>query len=107
MTNYSLKFLYSRIRKPTLTKQQTQSRVCQEIFVAKVGNSETLSSKIVFKGGLIIDALSNGQRGYTKDIDFDLIKYPLSSNALFSFVEEINKSPIFDNINSQLKISKN
>ena len=98
MTNYSLKFLYSRIKKPTLTKQQAQSKVCQEIFIAKIGDSEILSSKIVFKGGLILDSLSNGQRGYTKDIDFDFIKYSLSNESISLFVEELNKASSFNNV---------
>ena len=98
MTNYSLKFLYSRIKKQTLTKQQAQSKVCQEIFIAKIGSSDVLTSKTVFKGGLIIDALSNGQRGYTKDIDFDLIKHPLSIDGLLSFIDELNKSSAFSNV---------
>ena len=98
MNNYSLKFLFSRVKKPTITKQQAQSKVCQEIFVSKIGSDPILSSQIVFKGGLIIDALSKGQRGFTKDIDFDFVKYPLSNHAISSFVAKLNESEHYSNI---------
>ena len=103
MINYSLKFLYSRIKKPTLSKQQTQSKVCQEIFISKIGSHQNLSSKIVFEGGLIVDALSKGKRGYTKDIDFDFIKYPLSNESISLFVDELNESNDFRNIKIEIE----
>lgn len=100
----SLKYLYSRIKKPELTKQQAESRVCQEIFILKIGSSPTLSKRVAFKGGLIIDSLARGNRGYTKDIDFDFIKYPLSNDGLNSFIDDLNNIKIFSNI--KISISK-
>ena len=72
MKELTLKFLYSRLKSKELSKEQTESKVCQEIFISKIGNNKDLSKKVAFKGGLIIDSLSHGQRGFTKDIDLIL-----------------------------------
>lgn len=98
MMEQSLKFLYSRIKKPEYTKEQAESKVCQEIFIMKLGASEILSKRIAFKGGIILDSLARGERGYTKDIDFDLIKYPLSNEGLSSFVDDLNKVDAYRNV---------
>ena len=94
----SLKFLYHRIKKTNITKEQAESKVCQEILISKIGNDSFLVSKVAFKGGLIIDSLSRNRRGYTKDIDFDLIKYPLSYDALCDFFSRLSKCQPYQNI---------
>ncbi len=98
MKTQTLKFLYSGLKRKELSKEQIESKVCQEIFISKIGNNERFSKKIAFKGGLIIDSLSHGQRGYTKDIDFDFVKYPLSDEGLILFIDELNKCNPFSNI---------
>lgn len=100
---YSLKFLYQRIKNPKLTREEAESKVCQEILVAKIGNSSNFGSKVSFKGGLIIDSLVDGKRGYTKDIDFDFIKYPLSKEGLDSFFECLSTSKPYENISIKVE----
>lgn len=94
----SLKFLYQRIKKPNLTKEQAESKVCQEIFIMKIGSSKLMNKRVAFKGGLIIDSLAKGARGYTKDIDFDFIHYPLSMKGLDTFIKDLNGTDVFSNI---------
>lgn len=94
----SLDFLYHRIKNPNIRVEEAQSKVCQEILVSKIASDELLNSKVAFKGGLIIDAITNGKRGYTKDIDFDLIKYPLSDEALSDFFSRLNSCKAYPNI---------
>lgn len=101
--NQSLKFLYQRIKKPDLTKEQAESKVCQEVFIMKVGSSSLMNKRIAFKGGLIIDSLAHGKRGYTKDIDFDMIRYPLSNDGLNSFIKDLNSTNVFKNICIRIK----
>ena len=95
---YSLKFLYSRIKDGKLSEEEIQSKVCQEILVSKIASDSFLNQKVSFKGGLIIDAISQGKRGYTKDIDFDLIKYPLSNDGLSHFFSRLNSVTVYNNI---------
>lgn len=98
MMQQSLRFLYKRIKRPTLSKEQAESKVCQEIFIMKVASSELMNKRVAFKGGLIIDSLSRGERGYTKDIDLDFIKFPLSRKGLDKFFNDLNEGFIFNNI---------
>ena len=98
MREESLSELYHRIKTPLLTKEQAQSKVCQEIFVAKIGSDPNLNRRVCFKGGLILDRLAHGKRGYTKDIDFDLIKYPLSEEGLRSFFEQVSCLPPYSHV---------
>lgn len=99
----SLKFLYSQIKKPEYTKEQIESKVCQEIFIMKLGSSELKSKRVAFKGGLILDSLAKGERGYTKDIDFDLIKFPLSKEGVSSFIDNLNEVDIYKNIRIEIE----
>lgn len=103
MTEQSLKFLYSRIKKPEYTKEQAESKVCQEIFIMKLGSSKLMSKKVAFKGGLIIDSLARGERGYTKDIDFDFIKFPLSNEGLESFINDLNQVDVYKNVTIKIE----
>ena len=96
--NSSLDFLYHRIKNNNLRVEEAQSKVCQEILVSKIASDDFLNSKVAFKGGLIIDAITDGKRGYTKDIDFDLIKYPLSNEGLNNFFSRLNDSAIYPNV---------
>ncbi len=98
MRTETLRELFHRIKSSALTKEQAESKVCQEVFVAKIGNDPDLCRRVCFKGGLILDRLANGKRGYTKDIDFDLIKYPLSDEGLRSFFERVSALPPYENI---------
>jgi len=98
MTKENLRYLYTRVKKPSLSKEEAERKVCQEVFIAKLGSDAELLRRISFKGGLILDQLSKGKRGYTKDIDFDLVKYPLSDEGLRSFFLRLSPLPPYENI---------
>lgn len=98
MTKESLRYLYARIKKPSLTREEAERKVCQEVFLAKLGGDSKLLRRVSFKGGIILDQLSKGRRGYTKDIDFDLVKYPLSDEGLKSFFLRLSPLPPYENI---------
>lgn len=98
MRKETLNELFHRIKKPMLTKEQAESKVCQEVFVAKIGSDPNLCKRVCFKGGLILDRLADGKRGYTKDIDFDLVKYPLSEEGLLAFFRTVSALPPYENI---------
>ena len=104
MKKQTLKFLYARLKTLQLSREQAESKVCQEIFISKISANNEIRDKVVFKGGIIIDSLAKGKRGYTKDIDFDLIKYPLSNNGLSSFIEILNNSDSYQNIKISINV---
>ncbi|MBO4540475.1 MAG: nucleotidyl transferase AbiEii/AbiGii toxin family protein [Bacilli bacterium] len=98
MNKDSLHFLYTRIKKQSLTKEEAERKVCQEVFIAKIGSDKELLQRASFKGGLILDKLAKGKRGYTKDIDFDFVKYPLSDEGLQDFFARLSPLPPYENI---------
>jgi hypothetical protein len=49
----------------------------------------------VLKGGIVLDGLSNGQRGHTQDIDFDFKRWSLSIANLNKFIQKLNLAPAY------------
>jgi hypothetical protein len=77
---------------------RVKQKVCQDIFISKLTDVDFLATQVVFKGGIVMHELTKGRRGYTKDIDFDLIHYPISEIGLQNFVKLLNSSNRFSNI---------
>lgn len=98
MNKSTLSFLFTRVKKQELTKEEAERKVCQEIFIAKIGSDKDLLRRVSFKGGLILDQLAKGERGYTKDIDFDFVKYPLSEDGLNAFFERLSPLPPYEDV---------
>lgn len=103
---YSLKFLFSRLHKEGMTIDQRKGIVCQEVFISKVSGTDFLNNKIVFKGGIVLNSMSHGERGYTKDIDFDFVKYPLSEEGINDFIIKLNETSVYPNIRVSLTSMK-
>ena len=62
------------------------SKVCQEIILNKIAKSP-LSNNVTIKGGVVIQGISTNTRRATRDLDFDLIRYPLEDGALQGFID--------------------
>ena len=92
-----------RIHRPGDDIQRVRQKVCQDILISKLTDVDFFSSHVVFKGGVVMYELTKGARGYTKDIDFDFIRYPLSIPGIKDFVNELNQSKRFENITIQIE----
>ena len=66
-----------------------ESKVCQDIILNLISHSN-LNRNITIKGGVVMRSLSKNSRRATQDIDFDFIKYPLTDEAILSFIERLN-----------------
>jgi hypothetical protein len=95
MKKDSLSFLFSRARKPGFDREITERDVCEKILVSKISGSDVLRSKVVFKGGVFLSFLTGGERGYTKDIDLDLVHHRMDEKSLVSFFLSLNDSAIY------------
>ena len=42
MTKENLGYLYTRVKKPSLSKEEAERKVCQEVFIAKLGSDAEL-----------------------------------------------------------------
>ena len=79
--------------------EQSEHNAVQEILLSLIDKSP-FKEKITFKGGLVLFHLSNNVRRTTSDIDFDFIKFDISSNDnIDSFVGKLNE--VDPNINVQ------
>ncbi len=102
----TLEFLFKRTFKTGVDPERIQQKVCQDIFIKKLSSSDTFLKKVVFKGGIVMYELTNGLRGYTKDIDLDFIKYPISAEGVTLFIEELNKSTEYPEISIRISSTK-
>lgn len=95
-----------QIHRPGDDIQRVRQKVCQDILISKLTDVDFLTGHVVFKGGIVMYELTKGKRGYTKDIDVDFIHYPLSAEGIKEFVDELNRSARFDNIQIRLESIK-
>jgi|GEM_PF-161456 len=84
-----------------INEQLLQVKICQEIFLAKA-KSVGADSRFSLKGGITLYELTHGDRGFTKDIDLDMIRYSISEAKIRKFFNEVNQSTIFPNIKLEI-----
>ncbi len=65
------------------------AKICQDIILSLIKNSK-LKNNVTIKGGVVMRSISKNARRATIDIDFDLIKYPLSKKGIKSFIDVLN-----------------
>ena len=65
------------------------ARVCQDIVLLAISKGP-LSRNVTIKGGVVMRSITNNNRRATRDIDLDLIHYPLSDEGIRIFVERMN-----------------
>ncbi|MDO4197804.1 MAG: nucleotidyl transferase AbiEii/AbiGii toxin family protein [Erysipelotrichaceae bacterium] len=71
------------------SRQNANARVCQDIILKAISQS-SLSGNITIKGGVVMRGITGNIRRATQDLDLDFIRYPLTDEAIRSFVKEIN-----------------
>lgn len=93
--------LFEKINDKGQNRQLAQVRVCQEIFYAKAFDS---SAKDFFtvKGGAALYELTDGKRGFTKDIDIDTIQYSISEEKIRQLFSLINTSALYPGIKLEI-----
>ena len=78
----------------------SQNLAAEEIILKKIAASR-VSRFITIKGGIIMYHLSKNKRRVTRDIDFDLLRYPIDNNSIVLLVDQLN------NLNDGIKVSIN
>ncbi len=72
------------------------ARVCQDVILAKLAAS-SMRDLVTVKGGVLMCALSGSGRRATQDIDLDFVRYPMTDDAIRSFVSTLS------NLNDDIK----
>ncbi|MCQ2801916.1 MAG: nucleotidyl transferase AbiEii/AbiGii toxin family protein [Bacilli bacterium] len=70
---------------------EAKNLVCQQIIINKIAKSE-LADKVLLKGGAVMFNMTKNIRRTTRDIDFDLLHYDISSeDSMKNLVYMLNK----------------
>lgn len=72
-------------------KIDSYNLAAEEIILSKICYSP-LCDHVTLKGGIVMFMLTKKQRSVTKDIDFDFVSFPLTENAIKSFVDSLNNN---------------
>ena len=70
-------------------EEMAEAKLCQNIILLLLSKSK-YNRNITIKGGVVIRSISNNFRRATVDIDFDLIKYPLTVKKIRELIKELN-----------------
>lgn len=65
------------------------ARTCQDVVLAMIAASP-LKESVTVKGGVLMCALSGSKRRATQDIDLDFVRYPISDEAIRSFIRTLS-----------------
>ena len=72
-----------------LTRELAAARVCQDIVLKAIADGP-LNRNVTIKGGVVMRSITQNNRRATRDIDLDFIHYPLTDEAIRSFVDKLN-----------------
>lgn len=73
-----------------MTAFQAENYCCQKIILNKIAKSP-FADKVAIKGGVVMFNLTHELRRSTVDLDFDFIRYDISSTSLEKFIDLLNK----------------
>lgn len=65
------------------------AKTCQDVILAKIAASP-LKKSVTVKGGVLMCAISSSKRQATQDIDLDFVRYPISDEAIRSFIRTLS-----------------
>ena len=65
------------------------AKTCQDVVLAKIAASP-LKENVTVKGGVLMCAISGSKRRATQDIDLDFVRYPISDEAIRSFIRTLS-----------------
>ncbi len=72
-----------------LTRELAAARVCQDIVLKAIAQS-SLDRNVTIKGGVVMRSITGNNRRATRDIDLDLIHYPIDDESIREFVQRLN-----------------
>jgi hypothetical protein len=102
----TLNELYNQYFLKGSNPDRVRQKICQDIFISKLTDSEFWNNRVVFKGGIVMYELTRGQRGYTKDIDIDFIQTSLTELTIQQFIDELNHSIQVPSVSLRLLFAK-
>ena len=71
-----------------LDYQNATARTCRDVILSLISASR-MASHVTVKGGVVMQQISGDKRRATRDLDLDFVRYPMSVNAIRSFIHTL------------------
>lgn len=81
--------LSKQIKLEGYSEENAEAKLCQDIMLLLLSKSR-FNRNVTIKGGVVIRSISNNTRRATIDLDFDLIKYPLTEKGVRALISGLN-----------------
>lgn len=85
----NIKELSIILKQKGYSEELAEATLCQDIILELLSKSRFKQS-ITIKGGVVMRNVSHSNRRATLDLDFDLIRYPLSDDFVDQMIKELN-----------------
>ena len=85
----NLETMAERYRNAGYSEQNADARVCQDIVLKAIEQSD-FGRNVTVKGGVVMRSLTGNIRRATEDLDLDFIRYSLDDNSIRHFIERLN-----------------
>lgn len=89
-----LEEMLSNYQNEGLSYSLASARVCQDVILKAISDSP-LDRNVTIKGGVVMQSITKDIRRATRDIDLDFIHYPITDEAIRSFIKKVNASSAF------------
>lgn len=81
--------LAEKIKGEGYSEANAEAKLCQDIILELISRS-SMSRHITVKGGVVMRSISGNTRRATQDMDIDFIRYSLSEESIYSFINKLN-----------------
>lgn len=69
-----------------LSFQNATARTCRDVLLLLISSSR-MAGHVTIKGGVVMQQISGDRRRATRDIDLDFVRYPMTDDAIFAFID--------------------
>ena len=71
-----------------LDYQNATARTCRDVILTLISASR-MADHVTVKGGVVMQQISGDKRRATRDLDLDFVRYPMTDNAIRSFIRTL------------------
>lgn len=76
-----------------LDYQNATARTCRDVVLSLISASR-MADHVTVKGGVVIQQISEDKRRATRDLDLDFVRYPMTDEAIRSFIHTLCPSDV-------------
>ena len=73
--------------------QNATARTCRDVVLSLISASR-MADHVTVKGGVVMQQISGDKRRATRDLDLDFVRYPMTDEAIRSFIRTLCPSDV-------------